>query len=91
MKECRFLCFKLILFTLMGRKLDPNDLRDVLVDLANNTPFKTISRRYNVCRKTVKRIELSMDLYGQPYPPPSVVLGRPELMLKYQEDVSISR
>jgi hypothetical protein len=91
MRECQFLCFKLIQFTLMGRKLNYSDLRDVLVDLANNTPFKIIAQRYNICQKTVKRIELSMDLYGQPYPPPSVVQGRPKLMLKYQGDVSISQ
>jgi hypothetical protein len=63
MRECTFLCFKSIQFTLIGRKLDPSDLRDALVDLANDTPFKRISPRYNICRKTVKRIKLSMDLY----------------------------
>jgi hypothetical protein len=49
MRECQFLCFKSIQFTLMGRKLDHSDLRDVLVDLANNTPFKMNGRRYNIC------------------------------------------
>jgi hypothetical protein len=75
----------------MGRKLDASTLRDILIDLANDKPFKTIARMYNTTTRTVKRIELSMDLYGQPYPPPSVVQGRPKLMLKYQEDVSISQ
>jgi hypothetical protein len=32
-----------------------------------------------------------MDLYGQLYPLPLVAQERPKLMLKYQEDVSISQ
>ncbi|KAF1936904.1 hypothetical protein EJ02DRAFT_470102 [Clathrospora elynae] len=70
----------------MARKLDSEKRRDILVNLANGKGFKTIARCHQVCRKTVKRIELSMDLYGVPYPPQSVVQGRPKLMLKYQED-----
>jgi hypothetical protein len=88
MIEPDFLHATSFLFTQMGRKLDRSTLRDVIVDLAQGQPFKTITKRRLVDRKTVKRIELSLDLYGQPYPPTTVVQGRPRLLLKFQEDVS---
>jgi hypothetical protein len=53
----------------MGRKLDQVKLRDILIDIAQGKPFKTIARDHRVDRNTVRRLELSMDLYAQPYPP----------------------
>lgn len=70
----------------MGR-IDPSKLRDLLVDIANGLPYSTISKRRSVTRNTVKRIELSIDLYGTPYPPTTITQGRPRLLLKFQEDV----
>ena len=72
----------------MGRRIDEVKLRDIAVDLANGKPFRTISRDRHVDRNTVRRIELSLDIYAQPYPPHSVTQGRPRLLLKFQEDVS---
>jgi hypothetical protein len=72
----------------MGRKLEARILQDVLLNLLNDMPFKSIARRHRISRNTVKRIELSMDIYGTPYPPNSWVQGRPRLLLKVQEEVS---
>jgi hypothetical protein len=44
MRECQFLCFKSVQFTLIGCKLDCSDLRDILVDLANNNPSKQLPK-----------------------------------------------
>jgi hypothetical protein len=75
----------------MGRKLDAKVLYDVLLDLLYEMPFKAIARKHGVARNIVKRIELSMDVYGAPYPPNTCVQGRPRLLLKVQEEVSILR
>jgi hypothetical protein len=72
----------------MGRKLDAGILQGVLLNLLNDMSFKSIARRHRSSRNTVKRIELSMDVYGTPYPPNSCVQGRPRLLLKVQEEVS---
>jgi hypothetical protein len=71
----------------MGRKLDKATLQRVLLDLVNDFPLQTTAKRNKVSRTTVKKIELSMDIYGTPYPPDSCVQGRPRLLLKVQEEV----
>jgi hypothetical protein len=71
----------------MGRKLDATTLQRVLLDLANDMPFRSIARTHQIARNTVKRIELSMDIYGVPYPPNTCVQGRPKLLLRVQEEV----
>jgi hypothetical protein len=65
----------------MGRKLHPGKLRDVLINLKIGLGFKTIAKKHRCGRNTVKRIELSIDLYNTPYPPKSIVKGRPKLLL----------
>jgi hypothetical protein len=42
-------------FAQMGRKLPEEVLRDLLVDLSNNLPYKTIVKRRYTTRMTVKR------------------------------------
>jgi DNA invertase Pin-like site-specific DNA recombinase len=46
----------------MGRKLPEEVLRDLLVDLSNNLPYKTIAKRRYTTRMTVKRIAASHDI-----------------------------
>jgi hypothetical protein len=71
----------------MGRKLEAGLLQTVLLDLSLQKPLKWIARNRGVGRNTVRRIELSLDLYGSPYAPDSTVQGRPRLMVKAQEKV----
>ena len=73
---------------LIGRKLHPSKLRDVLIDLQVELGYRTILKKHNVARNTVKSISLSMDLYDTPYPPESIVKGRPKLLLRAQEKVT---
>jgi transposase len=72
----------------MGRKLHPETLRRVIIDLSAGRTLRGIAKDLRVGRNTVRRIELSLDLYGEPYPPASVVRGRPRLLLAAQERVS---
>ncbi|KAJ8108352.1 hypothetical protein OPT61_g8235 [Boeremia exigua] len=69
----------------MGRKINPETLRDILIHLERDTGLRAISRLLKCSRNTVRRIELSMDLYDTPYPPHSMVRGRPKLLLMAQE------
>ena len=47
----------------------------------------TIHKATKVSIRTVERMRLNIDLFGQPYTPQSVVLGRPRALLPVQEQV----
>jgi DNA invertase Pin-like site-specific DNA recombinase len=49
-------------FAQMGRKLPEEILRDLLIDVSNNLPYKTIAKRRHTTRMTVKRIAASHDI-----------------------------
>jgi hypothetical protein len=71
----------------MGRKLNKATLQRVLLNLVNDFPLQTTAKKNKVSQTTVKKIELSMDIYGTPYPPDSCIQGRLRLLLKVQEEV----
>lgn len=43
-----------------------------------------IQRRTGISRPTISKIRLSFDVYSQPYPPPTIHVGRPRRLLEYQ-------
>jgi hypothetical protein len=38
-----------------------------------------------VSKKTIYKLRLNLDIWGEPYALPTVVLGRPRALLPYQE------
>ena len=38
-------------------------------------------------KKTIYKIQLNLNIWGEPYAPPTVVLGCPRALLPYQEMV----
>lgn len=57
----------------------------VLQYLDANKPVNEIIERFKVSRATVFRIRLSYDVFGTPYPPKPVKLGRPKALLLAEE------
>ena len=46
-----------------------------------------IAEAVKVGKKTIYKIRLNLDIWGEPYAPPTVVLGRLRALLPYQEMV----
>ena len=40
-----------------------------------------------MAKKTIYKMQLNLDIWGEPYAPPTVVLGRPRALLPYQKTV----
>ena len=40
-----------------------------------------------MAKKTIYKMQLNLDIWGEPYAPPTVVLGRLRALLPYQEIV----
>ena len=71
----------------MVQRLLDNIVYRILIRLSASEPCPSIAIAVGVAKETVYRIKRNMDLWGVPYPPPTVRLGRPRSMLPYQEDV----
>ena len=69
----------------MPRRLPDDVVHQILIRLSTSEPVPSIAR---AIRETVYRIERNIELWDVPYPPPTVKLGRPRLLLPYQEEVN---
>jgi hypothetical protein len=73
----------------MPQRLPDDVVHRILIRLSTSEPVPSIARAVSVARKTVYRIERNIELWGVPYPPPTVKLSRPRLLLPYQEEVDV--
>jgi hypothetical protein len=69
----------------MPRKLPDDAVHRLLVRLEAGEPVPAIAKALHVAKTTVYRIQTNIDIWGKPYPPPTVVMGRPRLLLPIQE------
>jgi transposase len=58
----------------------------IILHLRLNQSQRCIAKELKVARSTVQRIQLNVDLFGEPYAPPSVKLGRPRSFTTEQEE-----
>jgi transposase len=66
----------------------PDDVvHRILIRLSALEPVPSIAAAVGVARETVYRMQRNVELWGVPYPPPTVKLGCPRLLLPYQEEV----
>ena len=73
----------------MGRRLPDEVVYRIRVRIEAGEGVPAIAKAIDVARRTVYKIRVNLDLYGEPYAPASVVYGRPRLLLAYQELVSL--
>ena len=71
----------------MVGRLPDDVVNRIVVRLENNEEVPAIQKATKVAYSTIYRIRLNLDLWGAPYPPPTVILGRPRGLLPYQEEV----
>jgi hypothetical protein len=73
----------------MGRRLLIEVINQIKLrlDLDEYVPNRAVA--LGLSKTTVYKLQLNWDLWGRPYAPPSVKLGRLGLLLEYQKQVSI--
>jgi len=69
----------------MGRRLPIEIVNQIKLRLDHNEKISHIATTLKVSRDTIYKVQLNFDLWGQPYAPPSVKLGRPSTLLGYQK------
>ena len=71
----------------MPRRLPDDVVHRIIVRLSASEPIPSIATAIGVVKETVYCMERNIKLWGVLYPPPTVKLGRPRLLLLYQEEV----
>jgi transposase len=71
----------------MPRRLPDDVVHRILIRLCADKPVPSIATAVGVANETVYRMQRNVELWGVPYPPPTVKLGRPRSLLPYQEEV----
>jgi hypothetical protein len=71
----------------MGRRLPDEVVHRIRIRIEANEDVATIAAAVKVAKKTIYKIRLNLDIWGEPYAPPTVVQGRPRALLPYQEMV----
>jgi hypothetical protein len=69
----------------MGRRLPEHVANRIVTHLTCDRPIKKIVACGLASKTTIYKIRLNVDLWGTPYPPSTVRLGRPKLLALGQE------
>ena len=74
----------------MSRRLPDDVTHRIRLHLDAGEDVGTVAKAVGVTLKTIYKLRLNLDIWGEPYAPPTVVLGRPKTLLPYQEQVIYS-
>ena len=66
----------------MVHRLPEHVLTQLLIRLKVNEPVRKIHADLGIARSTIYTIIDNLDMWGIPYPPPTVTLGRERLLAK---------
>ena len=69
----------------MGRRLPDKVVYRIRIHLKAGKEALAIAKAVGVAKKTIYKLRLNLDIWGEPYAPATVVLGRPRALLPYQE------
>ena len=72
---------------IMGRRLPDEVVHRIRIHIEAGEAVPAIAEAVKVGKKTIYKIRLNLDIWGEPYAPSTVVLGRPRALLPYQEMV----
>jgi len=68
----------------MGRRLPDEVVHRIRIRIEVGEAVLAIAEAVKVGKKTIYKMRLNLDIWGEPYAPPTVVLGRPRALLPYQ-------
>ena len=71
----------------MGRRLPNKVVHRIRTRIEAGEAVPAIAEAVKVGKKTIYKIQLNLNIWGEPYTPPTVVLGQPRALLPYQETV----
>ena len=71
----------------MGRRLPDEVVHRIKIHIKAGEAVPAIAEAVKVGKKTIYKIRLNLDIWGEPYAPPTVVLRRPRALLPYQKTV----
>jgi hypothetical protein len=69
----------------MGRKLSKDVLNRVIIHFEAGETVPVVHKATKVSKSCLYKLRLNIDLWGTPYPPPTVKLGRPKALLREHE------
>ena len=69
----------------MGRRLLDEVVYRIRIRLEAGKEALAIAKAVGVAKKTIYKLRLNLDIWGELYTPATVVLGRPRALLPYQE------
>ena len=67
----------------MGRRLLDEVVHRIRIRLKAGKEAPAIAKVVGVGKKTIYKLRLNLDIWGEPYTPATVVLGRPRALLPY--------
>jgi len=67
----------------MGRHLPDEVVYRIRIRIEANEDVAAIAAAVKVAKKTVYKMRLNLNIWGEPYAPPTVVLGRLKALLPY--------
>jgi hypothetical protein len=79
--------FAYCMFVIMPAKLPDDVVHRIQLRLEYRESPVAIHKATKVSVQTIQQMQLNLDLFGQPYIPASIVLGRPRALLPVQEEV----
>ena len=69
----------------MGRRLPKDILNRVIIRFEAGETVPEVYRATKVAKSCLYKLRLNIDLWGTPYPPPTVKLGLPKALLREHE------
>ena len=69
----------------MGRRFPDEVVHRIRIRLEAGEEAPAIAKAVGVAKKTIYKLRLNLDIWGEPYAPATIVLGRPRALLPYQE------
>jgi len=67
----------------MGCRLPDKVVHRIRLRIEANKNIAAIAEVVKVSKKTIYKLQLNLDIWGEPYAPPIVTIGRPRLLLPY--------
>ena len=79
--------FTTIIVIIIGRRLLDKVIYRIKICIKAGKAILAIIDAVKVAKKTIYKMRLNLDIWGEPYAPPTVVLRRPRALLPYQKTV----
>ena len=72
---------------IMGRRLPDEVIHRIRICIEAGEAVPAIAEAVKVGKKTIYKMRSNLNIWGEPYAPSTIVLGRPRALLPYQEMV----